>query len=83
MTVEVRVSTHIVGVHLRKVGALGEDEHIGKGALHRVTRDGVPHKGKIVVASGGGDIVPDDVPHSLDTREKAHSAYRRDSPCGV
>lgn len=78
---EVEVATTVIGLESRKSGALGEERHSGCGALHRVARDGVPHCNKCAAAAGGGDLVTEEGPHSVNPRENANATYCCDESC--
>lgn len=78
---DVCVSATVIGLNHCKSGALGEMEHVGKGALHRVIRDGPPPCNKLTAAAGGGDSVPEEVDPSLCPGLLAISTYRCLMPC--
>ncbi len=76
---EVEMSTTVIGVMVKHSGSDLESKHRGSGALVRVIRDGPPHRKKIAVAAGGGDMVREEVIHSVGSRRKAHTTACRDA----
>lgn len=73
-----KIAASVIGVDFRMSGAVGEMESPGWGAVHRVVRDGTPHKGKMAAAAGGGNLVVVDVSSSSCAVKKATSAYCRE-----
>ena len=66
------------GVKHRRLGAIGEEEHIGKGVSFCAVCDGAFFKGKRVAVVGGGNTALEDAIYLSDIAEKVYLIHRRD-----
>ncbi len=66
------------GVRNRRLGAVGEDELIGKGVSFCAVCDGAFYKGKTVAVIGGGNTAVEDAEYLADIAQKVYLIHRRD-----
>ncbi len=66
------------GVKHRRLGAVGEEEHIGRGVSFCALCDGAFFKGKTVTVVGGGNTALEDAIYLADVAEKVYLVHRRD-----
>jgi thioredoxin reductase (NADPH) len=67
------------GASPRMLGAIGEEDYIGRGVSNCATCDGALYKGKVAAVVGGGDVAVEDAIYLARMCKKVYLIHRRDS----